>query len=336
MLPILLNHTANTYSDRVIVFGGGTRDGHRQSSDLLSIHIDTTGLASKGDVIIPHPSLITIQHIPIKHLPSLSHHASVMIPPSKLIINGGFNGTARTSDTYCIDLESNTCTQLPCEASQSKSKSGHPTLTGRSSHLITQLSHNTLLLVGREAGQRRWSDTHLLTLTGRGTVLWKDIGEAPLSRSGAMMATLSPRQHVSGHTGVAIWGGRKTSELGYWCSARGWRAVPVSRRIPGISRAGSVYVPGHHCFLTLGGLVSTTSATDAITIVDVVNARISRSDLRLPYPWHGGAAAVIGQWCVLTGGLRGRTDSGRCAVPCRSVVLINIEAAVRSSSEMVH
>jgi hypothetical protein len=211
--PVLFTAAASAFlpSAGLFVHGGGGRGRGQVLSDLWRVSWATES---------PNPSYTKIEAV---GLPALSHHAMVAVPPpyasdpdGDLIFIGGFDGRRRTSNVFHLALSTLVCRRLPPH--------GDVPATGRSSHsatlfLVCARGHICahILVVGRETGQRRWSDVHCFNLE---TERWTYLGPAVSSRSGHAAVLLTPFDRpvsASRPARILLWGGRNspTADLGF-------------------------------------------------------------------------------------------------------------------------
>eukprot|EP01116_Phalansterium_solitarium_P024252 TRINITY_DN8833_c0_g1_i1.p1 TRINITY_DN8833_c0_g1~~TRINITY_DN8833_c0_g1_i1.p1 ORF type:complete len:272 (+),score=8.76 TRINITY_DN8833_c0_g1_i1:111-926(+) len=88
--------------------------------------------------------------------PKREHHAACFVG-SKMIVVGGWDGNKRQNDVWMLDTLSTPFTWSKVEVGGR--------LAGHSGHSLTYLpSRDEIVVVGRESGQRRYSDTHALSV----------------------------------------------------------------------------------------------------------------------------------------------------------------------------
>ncbi|XP_064652428.1 kelch domain-containing protein 9-like [Lineus longissimus] len=179
--PSLAHHTGGFVRGSWYIHGGITVRGSTSPSDQFY----------KFD-----PSEASWVEVTTHGSPALSHHSSVVLGDRYLILIGGWDGKARTSDVHMYDVEK--------DKWQGVATSGFPVGAGLSSFTATLLAKDEILIIGREGSlriQRRSGNAFSLKLDlGKGIGSYREYPMGVASRSGHTATMIGKR--------VIVFGGR--------------------------------------------------------------------------------------------------------------------------------
>ncbi len=166
-----------------------------------------------------------------------------------LVVVGGWDGNRRKNDVWFLDLSNNNPEWRDMSQKiESDTILGQSTyLTPHSSHRylnqvnlpesfwyplrfsVTRIQEDQLVVIGRQSGQRRWSDTHCLHLNPTSSdkssnnlikMRWTLENSKVKSRSGHSAELIPSHCNIlskSGHNNqqpiIAVWGGRKSNDF---------------------------------------------------------------------------------------------------------------------------
>ena len=161
-----------------------------------------------------------------------------------------------------MDLESNKWTEIEAK--------GKEKLPGHSSHTLT-LFENKLITVGRQSGQRRWSDTHSLDLS---TKQWKLENSKVKSRSGHSATLYNDKVYIWYVNDVCSFmetrGGRKSSDIDIintntlTSSSFSFINGPL-----GSAHHGSCLIPNTPLLLVYGGIIASVTSLKDIQLLNL-------------------------------------------------------------------
>lgn len=167
-------------------------------------------------------------------------------------------------------------------------------LSPHSSHSVTYLNEdNKLVVIGRQSGQRRWSDTHSLDLK---TLTWKLESSKVKSRSGHSAILLG--------TQIIVWGGRKSNDLDIISTSTltcGNYAFPSGNGPDGTSYHSATAF-GDTQLLIVGGITASTKVNKEIYSLNLKTRKWSKIDVN-SQPLYGHSACLYKKKIFIFGGM---------------------------------
>ena len=186
--PTVAHHVGAIIGNYFYIHGGIDKKG--ATTPLKGFHrLDVSGDAALWEVVRAPGS------------PSLSHHAAAVLENRYLALVGGWNGQRRCTDMSLYDTIEEKWIAVKV--------TGFPVGGGLSSHTVTRLNDNRLLIIGREGSlriQRRTGNAYLLcgSIHSR-TYVYSECPQEVASRSG----------HTTHGVGrdLYIYGGRRDNSI---------------------------------------------------------------------------------------------------------------------------
>eukprot|EP01116_Phalansterium_solitarium_P024253 TRINITY_DN8833_c0_g1_i3.p1 TRINITY_DN8833_c0_g1~~TRINITY_DN8833_c0_g1_i3.p1 ORF type:complete len:308 (+),score=23.23 TRINITY_DN8833_c0_g1_i3:111-1034(+) len=223
--------------------------------------------------------------------PKREHHAACFVG-SKMIVVGGWDGNKRQNDVWMLDTLSTPFTWSKVEVGGR--------LAGHSGHSLTYLpSRDEIVVVGRESGQRRYSDTHALSVKRLGNgASWKLEGSKVKSRSGHS-ATLHGDH-------ILAWGGRRSScmdRINTRTLTSGNLSFEANAAPVGRSFHGACLLPDAAALVVAGGLIDAVKSLGDVHLFDLKTGRWSQPEIEgsLP-PIHAHVMCRAGETIYIFGG----------------------------------